>query len=659
MPLIGSPKVMPAPISTPSAERLESHRLSKFAEYVAQRRGRDFRYDYRALHRWSVTQPGEFWTSLIEFTGIIFDGELAPAIVDQDRLPGARWFPGLKLSYAENLLRHPAERPAVIACDESGRRGEYSFGQLRADTQRHMAALQAAGIGPGDAVAAILPNIYDAVPAMLGAAGVGAKWCSVSPDFGPAGILDRLGQVAPRVLYGVQSYRHNGRDYDIADKLATIVTQLPSVERVVLVDSVQAAPTSTARAPRDAVTLAAFVGRAGGAAPGFRRLPFDHPLFVLFTSGTTGVPKCIEHGAGGTLIQLLKEHALHCNVGPGSRMLFPTTLGWMMWNWLVTGLATGCTIVLYDGSPAYPSQHALFDLIDRERVTMVGLSGAFIEGLRKSAVDLRKSHRFEHVDMIFAGGSILSAEGFELMDERVMPGKPLYSCSGGTDIVSCFLIADPWSPIYAGELSAPGLGMDVQVFDEQGHPVTGQKGELVCTRPAPSMPRGFLGDQDGSRYRAAYFERFPGVWAHGDYAERTERGTFIIYGRSDAVLNPGGVRIGTAEIYRQVDRIPGIVASVAVGQNTGGDVRVILFVKLAQGLTLDADFEARIKRAIRDGASPRHVPKLIRQVEDVPLTRSGKLAEIAVRDVVNGRAVKNTEALANPEALRHFTLPAP
>jgi acetoacetyl-CoA synthetase len=651
---------VPKPIWTPSPERLESHQLSKYAGYVASRYGVDFRFDYSALHRWSVTQPAQFWTSVIEFTGVVCEGELSPAIVDADRLPGARWFPNLRLNFAENLLRHPASQPAIIACDEGGARRTRSFGELRADTERHMASLHGAGIGPESTVAAILPNIYDAVPAMLAATGLGATWCSVSPDFGVGGILDRLGQVAPQVIYAVQSYRHNGKTYDVSEKIALMVSQLPTVERVVIVGAVESDATSADAArslPEKTLSLEEFLATASGPAPGFRRLPFDHPLFVLFTSGTTGVPKCIEHGAGGTLVQLLKEHVLHCNVGPGSRMLFPTTLGWMMWNWLVTGLASGCTIVLYDGSPAHPSQTALFDMIQRERVTMLGLPGALIEGLRKSGLDLRQSHRFESIDMIFAGGSVLSAEAFEFMNEHVMPGKPLYSCSGGTDIVSCFLIADPWSPIYAGELSAAGLGMDVQVFDENGTSVTDRKGELVCLQPAPSMPRGFRNDPDARRYRAAYFDRFPGIWAHGDYAERTNRGTFIIYGRSDAVLNPGGVRIGTAEIYRYVDCIPGVLASVAVGQKFGDDIRVVLFVKLAQGLALNQTLEERIRREIREGASPRHVPKVIRQVPDVPLTRSGKIAEIAVRDVVNGHTVKATEALANPEVLLHFELP--
>jgi len=642
---------MTQPLWTPSTAWLNSRRLSDYAGFIAAKIGRDFRYDYAALHEWSVEQRDAFWSSVIEYSGITFEGGLEPALLDGDRLPGAKWYPNLKLSYAENLLRHAPAREAVIACDESGNRRAYGYGELAQRALAHMRALEAVGVRPGDAVGAILPNIYEAVPGMLGATGLGAQWCSVSPDFGSAGILDRLRQVAPRVLYAVRRYRYNGNDYNITDKLSDVVAGLPGLERLVLVDD---APDRLAL-PGHAVRLARFLGETPDAhPPEFRRFPFDQPLFVLFTSGTTGVPKCIEHGAGGTLLQLFKEHALHCNVGPGSRVLFPTTLGWMMWNWLVTSLATGCTIVLYDGSVAHPSPTALFDIIERERVTMVGLAGAFIESCRKAGLDLRRSHSFGSVDMVFSGGSVLSADGFHFAHERLFPGTPVYSCSGGTDIVSCFLVADPWSPIYGGELSAPGLGMDVQVFDDTGHPVIGQKGELVCRRAAPSMPLGFLNDPQGRRYRAAYFERFPGVWAHGDYAERTPRGTFVIYGRSDSVLNPGGVRIGTAEIYRLVETIPGILSSVVVGQQIDSDVRVVLFLKLAEGLRLDEALRERVRAAIRAGASPRHVPKIICQVPDIPLTRSGKVSELAVRDVVNGRVVGNTEALANPEALEYF-----
>jgi acetoacetyl-CoA synthetase len=484
---------------------------------------------------------------------------------------------------------------------------------------------------------------------MLAATSIGATWCSVSPDFGASGILDRFSQVHPKLLYACRTYRFGGKDFDITEKLAAVVAGLPGLHRLVLTDAHAGGLPAT--------LLRDFLPAGSGDEPEFTRLPFDHPLFVLFTSGTTGVPKGIRHSSGGTLLQLLKEHALHCDVRAGDRMLFPTTLGWMMWNWLVTGLATGSAIVLYDGSATYPSPSALYDLIESERVTLIGLASALIEATRKQGLDLRHGHHFPAARLVFAGGSVLTPEGHRYAHERLIPGVPVVSCSGGTDIVSCFLITNPWGPIWAGELQAPGLGTDVQVWAPDGRPLRGEKGELVCLNAAPSMPIGFVGDPDGARYRAAYFGRFPGVWAHGDFVATTAHEGYVIYGRSDAVLNPGGVRIGTAEIYRQVDTVSGIVSSVAVGEEITGDMQIVLFVKLAPGTELDAELEERLRRAIRSGASPRHVPKRIVAVPDIPVTRSGKIAEIAVREVVNGRPVQNLEALANAEVLQFFAPP--
>jgi acetoacetyl-CoA synthetase len=636
------------PLWTPSDQYIRRHTLTRFGEFVERTLGKNIIGDYGALHRWSVTDRGAFWRAVWEFMEVVGEGSFEPAVVDADALPGAKWFPNVLLNYAENLLRHPAEATAVIALDESGARSAYTFAQLRSDVARHQQALTRAGVEAGEVVAAILPNRYEAVAAMLGAASIGAAWCSVSPDFGVAGALDRLGQVQPRILYTCRRYRYGGKEFDITAKLGEIIEGLPSLARTVLVDGDPG--------PLEALPLAEFLSGDPALPLRFVRLPFSHPLFILFTSGTTGVPKGIRHSAGGTLLQLLKEHTLHCDVQAGDRMMFPTTLGWMMWNWLVTGLGPGAAIVLYDGSPTHPTPTALYDMLESERVTLVGLSGAHLESARKSAVDLRTTHHFS-ARLIFAGGSVLSAEGHRFASEHLFPNVPIASCSGGTDIVSCFLITNPWAPIWAGELQAAALGMDVNVFDDNGSPIRGTKGELVCRRAAPSMPLGFVGDPTGERYAKAYFERFPGVWAHGDFISTTEHDGYIIHGRSDAVLNPGGVRIGTAEIYRQVDTVAGIVNSVAVGEEIDGDCQILLFVKLAGGIELTPQLEQQLRSAIRHGASPRHVPKRIIAVPDIPQTRSGKIAEIAVREAVNGRPVKNAEALVNPQSLRHFTRP--
>jgi acetoacetyl-CoA synthetase len=637
---------MSAPLWQPSEDYIRRHTLTRFAQFLERTLGIDCNHDYRALHRWSIEHRGEFWRALWQFTGVLGEGSLDPAVLHPEALPGADWFPEARLNYAENLLRHPAESTAIITADESGHRGSYSFGELRAEVARHQRALASDRVGAGDVVAGILPNRYEAVAAMLATASLGATWCSVSPDFGAAGILDRFRQVRPRVLYACRRYVYGGKDFEICEKVSEVQRGLENLARTVLLESDPG--------PLQATPLRDYLPQAGGS-PRFDRLPFSQRLFVLFTSGTTGVAKGIEHSAGGTLLQLMKEHALHCDVGPGDRMFFPTTLGWMMWNWLVTGLATGAAIVLYDGSPVHPAVSSLYDLIDREQVTMIGLASAFLETSRKNRLDLTGTHRFEAARQVFAGGSVLSPEGHEFASHKLFPGVPVATCSGGTDIVSCFLITNPWGPIWPGELQAAGLGMDVEVFDESGRAIRGEKGELVCRRAAPSMPIGFVGDPHGTRYRAAYFERFPSVWAHGDFVSTTKHDGYIIYGRSDAVLNPGGVRIGTAEIYRQVDTVSGILGSVVVSEETDGDCQIVLFVRLAPGAGLTPQLEQQLRSAIRRGASPRHVPKRIVAVPDIPVTRSGKIAEIAVREVVNGRVVKNIEALANPEALQHFS----
>jgi len=640
------------PLWEPTAEILAERRLTAYSTWLKANYGLDFYPDYAALHTWSIKHSGDFWRSIIEYHELAWSGSMDPSARDLEQLPGANWFPNLQINYAENLLRAADSDPALLSINEAGTTRRLNYGELRQEVHSVQTFMQELGLGSGDCAAAILPNIPEAVAAMLGAASIGITWSSVSPDFGSAGILDRLGQVAPRVLFVCTRYRYGGKSFDVAEKIGDVVRQLPSLEHVVLVSESEDDALNGLEVPsstwQDLIDMP-LPGRLE-----FTRLPFAHPLYIVFTSGTTGKPKCIVHSAGGTLIQLLKEHALHCDLGPGDLALFPTTLGWMMWNWLVNGLATGACLMLYDGSPGYPGPSVLLDLAARHRVTLLGLASALIESYRKAGLNLAGSHDLASVRLIFAGGSVLSKEAFYYAQENLAPGTWLASCSGGTDILSCFICTNPWGAVWAGELQAPALGMDVQVFNERGERVVGEKGELVCCRPAPSMPLGFLDDPKGNRYHEAYFDRFPGTWAHGDFIEQTEHGGFVILGRSDSVLNPGGVRIGTAEIYRQVDRVEEIESSVVVGLERDDDIVVALYVVLKPGKTLDESLVDRIKATIRSKASPRHVPRVIHQVADIPRTRSGKIAESAVREMVNGREVKQLEALANPEALKNF-----
>jgi len=640
------------PLWLPSPDVLSKRRLSAYADWLEQRFGIALGRDYAALHRWSIEHAGDFWRSIIEYHQLKWSGSLAPEVNGIERLPGATWFPRLQLNYAENLLRADDSRRALLAINESGATRELSYGDLRKQVHAVQDFLRMQGLQAGDRVAAILPNIPEAVSAMLGAASIGVTWSSVSPDFGAAGILDRLSQVAPRTLFVCDSYTYGGKTFDVREKIDEVASQLPSLQRIVLVPASAIAtlkPTSLPVIRWDELMATRSEGDLT-----YARLPFSHPLYIVFTSGTTGKPKCIIHSAGGTLVQLLKEHALHCDLGPGDLAFFPTTLGWMMWNWLVNGLATGASLLLYDGSPGYPGPAVLLDLAVKHRVTLLGLASALIENYRKSGLDVSESHDLSHVRLIFAGGSVLSKEAFHYAQDHLAPGTWLASCSGGTDILSCFICTNPWGPVWAGELQAPALGMDVQVFNDDGQRVVGEKGELVCCSPAPPMPVGFLDDTDGNRFHEAYFNRFPGVWAHGDFVEQTEHGGFIIHGRSDSVLNPGGVRIGTAEIYRQVDQLEEIESSVVVGLERDDDIVVALYVVLKPGKSLDEELLGRIRSTIRTKASPRHVPKVVEQVPDIPRTRSGKIAESAVRETVNGRPVKQVEALANPEALHYF-----
>ncbi|MEQ9326075.1 MAG: acetoacetate--CoA ligase, partial [Rhodospirillales bacterium] len=513
-------------------------------------------------------------------------------------------------------------------------------------------ALRAAGVGPGDRVAGYLPNMPEAVMAMLAATSIGAVWSSASPDFGVRGVVDRFGQIDPKVLFCVDGYHYNGKSHDCLAKTAEIAAEIGAIGRVVVVPYVNDAPDVSG--VRDAVTLGDFIAPFEDAEVSYQRMPFDHPLYILYSSGTTGAPKCIVHRAGGVLLQHLKEHALHCGTKPGERIFYFTTCGWMMWNWLVTALACEATLLLYDGSPFYPDGNVLFDYAEQERMNLFGTSAKSIDAYAKGGLEPAKTHDLSTLRMMTSTGSPLAPEGFDYVYEKVKKDIHLASIAGGTDLVACFMLGSPLLPVWRGEIQCAGLGMETTVYDDQGNALLGEKGELVCTGPFPSMPIGFWNDPGDERYRAAYYERFPNIWHHGDFVEKTEHGGFIIYGRSDAVLNPGGVRIGTAEIYRQVEQLEEVLEGIVIGQDWDHDVRVVLFVRLAAGVTLDEALEKRIRGQIRANCTPRHVPAKIVPVADIPRTKSGKIVELAVRDVVHGRAVKNKEALANPDALELF-----
>jgi len=639
------------PLWRPSPETVADLPLTRFAAEAARRAGRPLA-GYAALHAWSVEDRGAFWDLVWDFTGVIGDkGERR--LIDGDRMPGARFFPDARLNFAENLLCRNGDGEAIVFRGEEGPTRRITWRQLNDLVSRLQQALAAAGVGPGDRVAAYLPNIPEAIVAMLATATLGAVWSSASPDFGPDGVVDRFGQIAPKVFFAADGYRYAGKEIDLADKVKAIVPRLPGVGRTIVVPMLGRADALASALP-EALTWDNALAPYAPRKVTFARLPFAHPLYILFSSGTTGVPKCIVHSAGGTLLQLRKEHRLHSAIGEGDRVFYFTTLGWMMWNWLVAGLASGATLMLFDGSPFHPGPSVLFDYAAAERFTFFGTSAKYIDAVKKAGYRPADNHDLSALRTIASTGSPLVAESFDFVYDAIKRDVHLASISGGTDIVSCFVLGVPSLPVWRGEIQGPGLGLAMDVFDADGAPLKAGKGELVCTRAFPSMPVGFWNDPDGAKYRAAYFERFPGIWCHGDFAEWTPHGGIVIHGRSDATLNPGGVRIGTGEIYRQVEQIPEVVEALAIGQDFAGDVRIVLFVRLAEGAALDEPLLARIKARIRTGASPRHVPAKVIAVADIPRTKSGKIVELAVREVVHGRPVKNLEALANPAALDLF-----
>ncbi|MBX5462727.1 MAG: acetoacetate--CoA ligase [Steroidobacteraceae bacterium] len=641
------------PIWTPSPDRIADANLTRFIACLNARKGLNLA-SYADLYAWSLAEPGEFWFEVAHFAGVRADWGEGPWLVDADRMPGARFFPNARLNFAENLLRFREPTPAIIFRNDRGTRREVSYLELHEEVARVAAGLAAEGVGVGDRVAGYLPNLPETIIAMLATTSLGAIWSSCSPDFGTRGVLDRFGQIAPKVLITADGYCYGGKSLDSLAPMSEVIPQIPSIQRVIVVGYLNAEPDlqRLGNTARIATRWSSFGVR--GAPLEFTRLPFNHPVYILYSSGTTGAPKCIVHGAGGTLLQHQKEHLLHTDIRRTDRVFYFTTCGWMMWNWLASVLATGATIVLYEGSPFHPDPGALWRMAAQEKINIFGTSAKFIAATEKSAFDPASAVDLGSLRTILSTGSPLLPESFDYVYQHVKGDVQLASISGGTDIVSCFALGNPLLPVYRGELQSRGLGMRVEIYDEQGHPIRGERGELVCTAPFPSMPVGFWNDPDGRKYHAAYFERFPNVWHHGDYATLTEHDGLIIHGRSDAVLNPGGVRIGTAEIYAVVESLEEIMEALAVGQDWRGDVRVILFVRLKPGFELDEALKKKVRDAIRAATTPRHVPAKIIAVPDIPRTLSGKVTELAVRNVIHGLPVKNVDALANPQALDHF-----
>jgi acetoacetyl-CoA synthetase len=635
---------------SPGERRVQDSNINRFMWLI--RKKRDPRVnDYQSLYRFSIDSPKAFWRAIWEFGGVVGSaGERT--VEDFDRMPGARWFPDASLNFAENMLRYRDDRQALVFKSETGLSDSLSYRQLYRQVAGVASALRALGIEPGDRVAGYLPNMPETIIAMLAATSIGAIWSSCSPDFGINGVADRLGQIKPKVLFCAAAYTYNGKQHDCLAKVKEIQQRIQSIQKIVVIPYVDPEPDLDGLI--NAELLASFTD-ADAVEIEFTRLPFDHPVYILYSSGTTGVPKCITHGAGGTLLQHLKELLLHTDLKRDDRFFYYTTCGWMMWNWMVSGLATGATVVLYEGSPFYPGPEAMFDLVDELEISVFGTGAKTISAWQKSAVKPRETHSLTSLKSLLSTGSPLSPESFDYVYTEIKKDLCLSSIAGGTDIVSCFAVGCPALPVYRGEIQCLGLGMAVEILRDDGSIANvNETGELCCVQSFPSMPVYFWGDEDGSKYHAAYFEQYPNVWAHGDFAEITEHGGMVIFGRSDATLNPGGVRIGTAEIYRQVESLDEVVESICIGQDWDDDVRVVLFVRLRDGLGLDDDLQTRIRKVVRDNATPRHVPARIVQVSDIPRTVSGKIVELAVRNVVHGKAVKNVDALANPEALNLY-----
>jgi len=639
------------PLWIPSPDRVENSQMTQFLDTAEK----DFNLtldSYHDLHQWSVDHPTQFWEAIWSFCDIQASETYEKVLIDEDKFPGAKWFTGSQLNFAENLLRFRDDRTALVGILENGERRSITFADLHDDVEKLVSALRNYGINPGDRIAGFMPNIIETIVAMLATTSIGAIWSSCSPDFGINGVCDRFGQISPRILFTADAYYYNGKTINCLEKVEAIQQQIDGIEKVVVIPLVNQDPDFGA--VQDAVLLNEFATDKDVTPLRFEQLPFDHPVYIMYSSGTTGVPKCIVHGAGGTLIQHVKEQRLHVDLSLDDVLFYYTTCGWMMWNWLVSGLASGATVVLYDGSPFANEGGLLLDAIDNEGITIFGTSAKFVSSLDKAGVKPSLSHNLSSLKTILSTGSPLSQESFDYIYRDFKHDVCLSSICGGTDIISCFILGNPMLPVYRGEIQCLGLGMAVDFWDEAGQSLREEKGELVCTVPFPSAPIGFWNDAGDVKFRSAYFDSFPNVWAQGDYGEITEHGGVIIHGRSDAVLNPGGVRIGTAEIYRQVEKVNAVVDSIVVGQDWEDDTRVILFVVMREGLTLNDDIINELKLTIRKNATPRHVPAKVIQVADIPRTISGKIVELAVRSVIHSEPIKNSDALANPEALEYF-----
>jgi acetoacetyl-CoA synthetase len=631
----------------PSAKRIRNTNIYHFMNYVNSRHGKSFA-NYEDLYKWSIEESPVFWATLWDYAEVIHSRSYDLVVDEINKMPGARWFEGARLNFAENLLRYRDDRIALSFKGEARPTLSITYSELYQQVARLAKSLRHMGIQPGDRIAAFMPNMIETVVAMLAATSIGAIWSSCSPDFGIKGVLDRFGQIEPRILFTADGYFYNGKEFDSLDRISEIIKYLPSIEKIVVVPYKDMEPDIAAMA--NTVLFEDFLAREAKDLT-FEQVPANHPLYILYSSGTTGVPKCIVHGAVGTLLQHIKELKLHSDVKREDTIFYFTTCGWMMWNWLVSSLALGARVFLYDGSPFYPDPGGMWQMAQDEKITIFGTSAKYLAALEKAGVKPRESYDLTSLKAILSTGSPLSAESFEFVYRDIKEDLCLSSISGGTDIISCFALGNPMGPVYASELQCRGLGMKVEAYDEQGRSIKGKKGELVCTLSAPSMPIYFWNDPNNIKYGEAYFDVYPGVWLHGDYIEITEHGGVIIYGRSDATLNPGGVRIGTAEIYRQVESIPEIVDSLVVGQDWEDDVRIVLFVKLREDAKLTVELVDQIRTTIRKNCTPRHVPAKCIEVADIPYTISGKKVELAVQNVLHGREVKNKDALANPEAL--------